>query len=120
MAPGIFNLHIKRGLPFRQKFTLKGDTNLAFDLTGCGAKAQIRREIGAPDPALLTFSTDDGTIVLDTTAGSVLLLASGTATLAITDGWDGVWDLLIIPPSLPVFSVLEGKVTFSGTVTRLP
>lgn len=118
MSAGTYDLHIKRGVPFRQKFTLQTANGLPFDLTGRTAKAQVRRNPLSLDLALLTFQVEDGTMLMDTAEGSVILSVSGEATLAIKDAWDAVWDLFILPAASPALAILEGKVTFSGTVTR--
>ena len=84
------------------------------DLTGYVARMTIKDKIGGTE--LLSLTTENGRIVIDTVAHSVTLLITAADTAAIT--WSkGVYDLELVSPSGEVTSLLDGRVTATFEVT---
>ena len=99
---------------------LDGATGLPIDMTGRAARMQARESIESP-VAILSLSTDDGTLVL---AGGVLRFqvpAAATALLGAHDTEQWVYDIeLITPgPTPSVRRILTGVIVFWPEITRM-
>jgi hypothetical protein len=87
-----------------------------MNLGGYKARSQMREDYDSPN-AFLTFTTDDGTINIDTVAGKLTMVAMDSDTSAITAD-SGVWDLELLAPTGDVYPILYGKVYIGQEVTR--
>lgn len=115
--PAKHNLFVYRGATFSEQIEWKDENGLAIDLTGFTARMHMRDTLEATTP-FLTLTTENGGITLGGTAGTVNLLASATATSAIS-ATSGVYDLeLVAGDGVTVTRLLEGLVTISPEVTR--
>lgn len=84
------------------------------DLTGYGARAQIRFGPADqyPSPAVIISTSVDGA------AGTVALSIPGYQTLTLVGAY--VWDLELIQPDGNIQTVLTGNVAVTREVTRAP
>lgn len=98
------------------RFRIRDSTNNIIDITGCKARAQIRTDYNSSN-ALITFSTDDGSINMDTTdmVISVIVTPEHTNNISATKA---VWDFEFVDTAGNVSRIFEGKVVFSPQVTR--
>lgn len=120
MPAARYDLLLEQGSVFTLDLIYKDGSGAPIDLTGYQARMQIRQKYSSPDPAALTFSTEDGSIVLGGEAGTIHVEASAEATAGVTIK-TGVFDLELIPPSGvdDTFRLIEGAVTISKEVTRI-
>ena len=115
--PAKHNFFVYRGATFSEQIEWKDENGVAIDLTGFTARMHMRDTLEATTP-FLTLTTENGGIALGGTAGTVDLLASATATTAIS-ATSGVYDLeLVAGDGVTVTRLLEGLVTISPEVTR--
>lgn len=115
--PAKHNFFVYRGATFSEKIEWKDENGVAIDLTGFTARMHMRDTLEATTP-FLTLTTENGGIALGGVAGTVDLLASATATTAIS-ATSGVYDLeLVAGDGVTVTRLLEGLVTISPEVTR--
>lgn len=115
--PGKYNLYLYRGATFTRIITWKDENGTPIDLTGCTARLHMRDSIDATTP-FLTLTTENGGITLGGIAGTIALLATATATTAITAA-QGVYDLeLIASDGVTVTRLIEGMVFVVAEVTR--
>lgn len=119
MPAAKYDLLLEQGSLFTLDLIYKDGTGTPIDLTGYAARMQIRQKHSSPDPAALTFSTTDGSIVLGGVDGTIHVEASAEATSGV-EIKAGVYDLELIPPSGEddTFRLVEGTVTISKEVTR--
>jgi hypothetical protein len=130
MSAGIYNLTIEQGTDWRLLFVWKDNAGDSRDLTDYSARLQIRETIDSK-LALLSASTDDGTILLGGVDGTVEINFSENLTKAVKinpalfglwqDGKEGalfVYDLEIIDSTGKVRRLLQGAVFFVPEVTR--
>lgn len=99
---------------------VEADTGLPIDMTGRSARMQARTSIDAPE-AVLSLSTDLGTIVL---AGGVLRFQVPAMVTAMLGGHDveqWVFDVeLVTPgPTPSVRRILTGVIVFWPEITRV-
>jgi hypothetical protein len=115
--PAKHNFFVYRGATFSEQIEWKDENGIAIDLTGFTARLHMRDTLEATTP-FLTLTTENGGITLGGAAGTVDLLASATATSAIS-ATSGVYDLeLVAGDGVTVIRLLEGLVTISPEVTR--
>lgn len=115
--PGKYNLYLYRGATFTRIITWKGENGTPIDLTGCTARLHMRETADAAAP-FLTLTTENGGITLGGVAGTIALLATATATAAVT-ATQGVYDLeLIASDGITVTRLIEGMVFVVPEVTR--
>jgi hypothetical protein len=115
--PAKHNFFVYRGATFSEQIEWKDENGVAIDLTGFTARMHMRDTLEATTP-FLTLTTENGGIALGGVAGTVDLLASATATTAIS-ATSGVYDLeLVAGDGVTVTRLLEGLVTISPEVTR--
>ena len=115
--PAKHNFFVYRGATFSEQIEWKDENAIAIDLTGFTARLHMRDTLEATTP-FLTLTTENGGITLGGAAGTVDLLASATATSAIS-ATSGVYDLeLVAGDGVTVIRLLEGLVTISPEVTR--
>lgn len=114
------NLQVKAGATYTAIFTVKEDAVTPLDLTGWSADMQVRAAIGAPT-AELTFSTDDGSLVIDGPNGTVTLVIDPADTNGIatyTGGRIMYYDLEITNPLATItYAPFEGCFVLHPQVT---
>lgn len=90
------------------------------DITGYGAKFEVRDERGASAISRLSATVGEG-ITLDIPLGMfrIRIISAAIDALAdeLPDGWRGEWDLLIWPtlasPNINALRLVSGKVKYS-------
>ncbi len=114
--PANLKLQIYQGATFRKRLRWLNPDQTPIDLTGCTARMQVREEVEST-AVLLELTTENGSIVLGGTVGTVELLVDADTTAAIT--WDGgAWDLEIVHPGGEVTRLAQGSLCVSPEVTR--
>lgn len=117
MAAGTLDLAIEQGTTFSQQLIWKDGASALINLTGYTARMQVRATIAAPDPPLVTLTTENGGIALGGAAGTITLTISATATAGYS--WvAGVYDLELISASAVVTRLVKGSITVDPEVTR--
>jgi hypothetical protein len=117
MIPGQYDLKLYQGATINVLIEwLDGATTLPIDLTGYTAIATFRETVDDPIP-LFELSSDDGTITLGGTAGTIHLLAPSPAA-SVFETTRGEWDLLVTNPDGETDAVLRGNIRFIRSVTR--
>lgn len=115
--PAKHNLYVYRGATLSEDVTWKDENGVPIDLTGFTARMHMRETMDSATP-FLTLTTENGGITLGGAAGTIDILASATATSAIT-ATAGVYDLeLVASDTITVTRLLEGIVFISPEVTR--
>lgn len=112
----IHNITIEQGATYRLSAVWKDASNVAVNLTGYTARMMVRRKYTDAAP-LLTFTTENGAIVLGGAAGTVEV--TGLATL--TDDLPTkpcVWDIELVSPTGFVKRLLEGVAVVTPEVTK--
>jgi hypothetical protein len=113
MIPGKLNLSCPQGSTFSKSLTYKIDDD-PVDLTGYGARLQVRDFFYSPDPVLnLTHLAG---ITLGASAGTINILVDASTTTELIPG-DYVYDLELIAGGT-VTRLIEGKFVVSPEVTR--
>ena len=115
--PGKYNLRLYRGSTFSKVITWKDESKALINLTGWKARLHMRATIDDANP-FMSLTTENGGITLGGAAGTISLMATASATTAITIT-QGVYDLeMIAPDGVTVTRLLEGFVFISREVTR--
>src|SRR5687768_2628034 len=121
--PQTYTMTVEQGATFRRWFALQYPDGTIVDLVAAGYT--IGRLTVRPDydeDAVLELTTDNGGVVLDYQADadgtywSGYLFASATATAALTDWGDGLYDFEI-SNGTDVIRVLQGPATLSPEAT---
>lgn len=120
MAAGKYNFLIEQGTTVTFGIVYKDSTGAPVNLTNCGAKMQIRPNVGS-STVICSLSSSlypDGTglNISSPLSGSINLLISA-ATSSLFNFTEAVYDLEIISGSI-VTRLLEGTVKLSKEVTR--
>jgi hypothetical protein len=89
----------------------------ALDLTNYKARSQMREDYSSID-AFLSFTTDNSSIILDPTAGTLKMSASDIQT-ALIKAESGVWDMELVSPAGKVYQIMYGKVIIHPEATRI-
>lgn len=117
MIPGNYDLRLYQGATINVLVEwLDGATTQPIDLTGWSAVATFRETVDDAD-SLFVLSSDDGTILLGGTLGTIHLLAPSplASTFEVTKG---EWDLLATNPDGQTDAILRGTVRFIRSITR--
>jgi hypothetical protein len=114
------DIEIKQGATFElsMEYTT-GPTDEAqdpVDLTGCTARAHIRKTIASETPEI-ELTTENGRIALGGAAGTIELTIEADDTDAL-DFRTGMYDLELVFPTGQVKRLVWGKVVFVRGVTR--
>jgi len=109
-----WNIVIRQGGTYSERFQLRNEDNSIFDLTGYTALMYMKERKDSPN-TLATLSTADRKIVLGGTDGTVDLLLNSLETAAL-DFKVGYYDLEIRKDGV-VTSILEGFVTLIKEIT---
>lgn len=112
------DIEIEQGSVYNFDLIYKDADGAPINITGWKARMQIRQKVSSTD-AVLSLSSDDGTIVLGDAAGTIKAKITAVASAALTIK-TGVYDLELVPPSGEddAFRLIEGAVTVSPEVTR--
>jgi hypothetical protein len=127
MRAGKYNMTCEQGTTFRRTLFIEqpdliedptGNTFVPFDLSGYGARMQVRRTIDTPT-FLLELTTNNGGLTINPTSGllnEIYIDVSASVTASVATS--GVYDIEIIDGSGVVSRVLEGEFNLSPEVTR--
>lgn len=108
------NLTIEQKATFRKKMTYRDKFKKPINLTGYGARLQIR----AADGSLIAdLSTQNGKIILGAAAGTIELVLTAAETTVMTFA-TALYDLKLIAPNGDEIRMLQGKVTLSVGQTQ--
>ena len=108
------NLIIEQKATFRKKMTYRDKFKKPINLTGYGARMQIR----AADGALLAdLSVANGKITLGGAAGTIELVIPAADTAVMTFA-TALYDMKLIAPNGDEIRFLQGKVTLSVGQTQ--
>jgi len=118
IEPSHYDICIPKGATFDQPFNWKDDNGNTYDLSSYTARMQIRVTVNAPDPPIISLTSDvGGGITLSARDPNISLFISATITESVTIS-SGVYDLKLTDSNGIVTRLLEGKVKFSPAVTR--
>ena len=88
-----------------------------IDLIDYKARSQMREDYTSTD-AFLSFTTDNSSMILGGTKGTIKMFASDVKTAAIRAD-SGVWDLELVSPTGRVYQIMYGKVIIHPEATRI-
>lgn len=111
----IHPITIEQGATFRLSLIWKSG-GVPVDITGWTARMMVKRRYGDTAP-LLSFTTENGAIVLGGAAGTVEVTGLATLTDDIP-AKPGVWDIELESPTGYVKRLLEGPAVITPEVTR--
>ncbi|WP_344923150.1 hypothetical protein [Streptosporangium oxazolinicum] len=123
MGAAEFDLHITQGSRYRLPMTLRSKPTESqpnpgpLDLTGFTARSQIRPNHGRDTAVLHEMTTENGSIVIDGTAGKITLTIPG----AVSSLWlwlQGVYDFELVDPDGEPERLLQGAAYVDPEVTR--
>ena len=113
----VYNTIIDQGADWFFTVTYADPSGTPINITDYTAKMQMRVEPNSPT-AVLTLSTEDGSITIDGEAGVLNLHATAEQTGAIDEG-PYVYDLEITAPVyLTVTRLVQGQIVVSAEVTH--
>ena len=116
MKPAGYDIEIIQGQTFARAVVWKDSDGEPIDLTGYGARMQVRRSKASPD-VLFELTTANGRVAIDGAAGKVTLTITAEESAAFT--WRrGVYDLELEAGDGVVRRLLEGAVEVNREVTR--
>ncbi|RTL04644.1 hypothetical protein EKK58_10055 [Candidatus Dependentiae bacterium] len=118
MEQANFPLEIQQGVSFLIPFYYFDENGLPIDLTDCTARMQARATVNSEDPPILDWSTEDGQISINASAGCVLVAATPADTEALEQTAEAVYDLLLTFPTGFVANLVSGPISIIGRVTR--
>lgn len=116
MAAAQHDILIEQGATFKLDLVWKDSLGAPINITGFTARMQVRQKY-TDSVALLTFTTENGAIVLGGAAGTINVTGSATLTNALT-AKTGVYDLEMVSGTGVVTRLIEGGVTITPQVTR--
>lgn len=111
-----YDITIDQGATFSFTFIYKDANGDRVDLTDYTARMQIREYYSSATP-VLELSTDEESIELGGTAGTVTITATDEQTRDIAID-SGVYDIELYSPTFRTIRLLQGKVFVSPEVTR--
>lgn len=115
MSAATHNITIEQGATFTLNLIWKDSNNTPVNLTGYTARMQVRHRYSSTD-TLLSLTTENGGITLGGSAGTIAVVASATATAAISDR-AGFYDLELVNAGV-VTRLVQGVVSITPEVTR--
>ena len=115
----IYDMKVNRNRTLDQTFDAyftSGSTEYEFDFTVyTGATMQVRKQFGSTFTAL-TFSTDDGSIVLG--LNGQFTLSKSAADLQKVRAGDYIYDMYLTSASVPKRAFLSGEFKLHNYVTN--
>lgn len=124
MIAGNYNMLCQQGASFARVIALEQPRTPTLEdpseyepypLTNHTARMQVRRTVESTTP-LISLTTENGRIAINSAAGLITLSISAADTAALTSS--GVYDLEIISSGGLVSRVIQGTFTLSLEVTR--
>lgn len=106
----------EQGATFKRRLALKDSDGGPVALAGYTARMQVRATTDSTS-SLVALTTENGRIVVDGTAGTVLLQIAAVDTAAMPAG-AYVYDLELVSGSGEVQRLLEGAFVVTRNVTR--
>ena len=113
MISGVYNIRCDQGSTLRRVITVTQSDGTPVDLTGYGARMQVRRRITSTD-ALLDLNTEDGGIELGGEDGTITISISASQTAEVARS--GVYDLELVNGAT-VTKILRGQFILQPEVT---
>jgi hypothetical protein len=118
------NLRIDQGATFRYSLTLKDSSGQPLNLSGFGARMQVRKSISDTN-ILLELTSYNGRLVLGGTRGTLDMVLTDQET-AVLDNWSTALYDVEIKAGAPsdwsgtgdVTRLISGSITLSLGVTR--
>lgn len=126
MRAGKYNMTCEQGTTFRRTIFIEqpdletdptGNTFVPFDLSGYGARMQVRRTIDSTN-FLLELTTENGALTINPTGVLNEIFIDVSASVTASVSTSGVYDIEIVDGSGVVSRVLEGEFNLSPEVTR--
>lgn len=114
MPAAVKNLVIEQRATYRKKMTYRDKFKKPINLTGYGARMQIR---DGDDLLIADLSTENGKIILGGARGTIELVIPVAETSLMTFA-TAFYDLKLIAPNGDEIRMLQGKVTLSVGKTR--
>lgn len=111
-----YDITVNQGSAFKLNVQALNSDKTVMDLTGYSARMQVR-ETSASTIVLMSASTLDGGITINSPGGVVMINISAALTTAMT--WNaGEWDLEIYTDAANVIRLVKGYASLSQEVTR--
>lgn len=107
---------VKQGDTFDELLHFYNEDESAVEMDGWTAHMQVRVSAD-DDTVILDFNTDDGTIVLGASDGSIQLLQT-RSTMAAVEAGSYKYDLKLINDADEEDTLLEGKFKIKAQVTK--
>lgn len=114
--PARYDLKIYIGVSFNINFTWKHRNGDVYDLSSFTAELQIRETVHSPT-ALVTLTTENGGIIVDSVSPNLKLILTSDQTTALSEV-NGHYDLKLTSEDQTVMLILKGKATIILPVTR--
>lgn len=113
MEAGKYNVKHTAGASFKLELLLKVNGGGAFDLTGCTAFAQVRKQAGHEDMLI-----DLNPTITDALAGEITMSVADEVTVSWRAGfWQ--WDVIIeLDDGSVTEPILSGSFLVSNSVTK--
>jgi len=115
MLAGVYNIHCDQGSTFFRVLTVTQPSvsgDIPVDLNGYTARMTIRRKIGGD--VLISLTTANGGLAIDTEASTVTISMTATQTASLARS--GVYDLELVAGST-VNKLLRGDFVLRREVT---
>lgn len=118
MTAAYYKIQVEQGSTWRRTLTVRDEVGDPVDLTGYGARMQIRESMDSPDP-LYSLATDGPSpgITINGPAGQLTLVIANETSSAWTWRY-GVYDLELESAGGEVERLLRGEVEVDREVTR--
>jgi len=118
MTSGENNYIMDQGAAYNELFEYTDDDDTVIDLTGYTGRMKVRLEQNTTSTLYLTFSTDDGTMVLGGALGTVQLIQDATV-MSTVDFDTAYYDLFLYPNGDETLAVkpMYGYITLRKRVT---
>lgn len=113
-VPGKYNITVKQGSSFSQKFVYENSAGVPYNLTGYGAKMQVREYFNGP--VLLELTTDNGKLVITPLTGEIEMILKPLDTKSLNFS-KAIYDLDIYIGN-NVYTLFEGVFTLNSEVTK--
>jgi hypothetical protein len=110
------DITVNQGSAFKLNVQALNADKTVMDLTGYFARMQVR-ETPASTSVLMSATTEDGGITINSPGGVVMINISAATTTTMT--WNtGFWDLEIYTNAANVIRLVKGFASLSYEVTR--
>jgi len=115
-SAGIFNDTIDQGATWQLEVQYLDDNDVPVNLTGYTAAMQLRTDY-LVDPASLTLTSANGSIVITAGTGTLMITATATETYGLSAGIY-VYDLELTIGTTKT-RLIQGMLTVTGEVTNV-